>query len=590
MYISNVLVLSFVLNGFHSETRSRAIHMCGILGVFDSKMSCEQLRLKTLTLQRLVRHRGPDGSGIHVACNSHLSAIAHERLAIVDPLSGNQPLFSQNDKLALTVNGEIYNHETLKNDLNDVEFRTKSDCEVIVHLYEKFGVEVASKLDGDFAFCIVDDDTGHMYAARDPIGVNSMYLGTGMDGSTWFASEAKALMKAGCVTVNIFPPGHYWTSETNTFTKYYNPSWLEQGKSNAVYEKQLLKTTLIQAVKKRLMTDVPYGVLLSGGLDSSLIASIITRVQRENFLVNGDSSYVKRLKSFSIGLPGSPDLNAAYEVAKFLGTEHYGFTFTIQEGIDAISDVIFHLETYDITTIRAGTPMFLLSRKIKSMGIKMVLSGEGADEIFGGYLYFHKAPNASEFHDECIRKVQDLHVYDCLRANKATMANGLEVRVPFLDSKMLDIAMTIDAKYKMSDTRIEKYILRDAFDDKELSFLPDEVLWRQKEQFSDGVGYSWINALQEHAEKVVNDDDVKSAALRFPHNTPVTKEGMYYRKIFHSHFPNNNYGNGIESTVKGGPSVACSTEKAISWDVSWSNISRQDQSGRMVDSHINSKM
>ena len=570
----------------------------GVLACINARLSEDTLRLQTLTLQRLVRHRGPDGSGIHViehdcptSGNCLCSSIAHERLAIVDPLSGNQPLFSHDKTRSLTVNGEIYNHKQLRAQLKDqTPFRTASDCEVIVHLYDEVGDEVASKLDGDFAFVIVDDETGDFYAARDPVGVNSLYYGTGIDGSMWFASEAKPLVSGGCIDIETFPPGHYYSSKDGKLTQYYTPSWRDVEKAVTPLDLAHIRETFSRAVDKRLMADVPFGVLLSGGLDSSLVASVIERLRRQRFLKSGDPEDLKPLKSFSIGLEGSPDLAAAQTVSEFIGTEHYGFTFTVQEGIDAISDVIFHLETYDVTTIRAGTPMFLLARKIKAMGIKMVMSGEGADETLAGYLYFHKAPNGKALHEECARKIGDLHLYDCLRANKATMAHGLEARVPFLDRDMLDATMELDGEVKLRKAGektqfIEKWLLRAAFDTPDEPYLPADVLWRQKEQFSDGVGYSWIDGLKEHAARMVSDSDMESAAVRFPHNTPTTKEGCYFRTIFHSHFPNNNYGNGIETTVPGGPSVACSTAKAIEWDASWSDPTRQDQSGRFVDTH-----
>jgi len=569
--------------------------MCGFLAIANSKLSPEALRLQTLTLQRLVRHRGPDGSGIHVIVgdDGSCSSVAHERLAIVDPLSGNQPLFSHDRSRSLSVNGEIYNHKELRSKLKDqTPFRTESDCEVIVHLYDEVGVDTASKLDGDFAFVILDEKTGELYAARDPIGINSMYMGTGLDGSTWFSSEAKPLVAAGCIDVEVFPPGHYYTSSAKKLVKYYNPAWRSVEAAKEPLDLELVRKTFIKSVEKRLMADVPFGVLLSGGLDSSLVASVIARVRRERFLQNGIVDDLKPLKSFSIGLEGAPDLEAAKKVADFIGTEHYGFTFTVQEGIDAVSDVIYHLETYDVTTIRAGTPMFLLARKIKAMGIKMVMSGEGADETLAGYLYFHKAPNATELHDELVRKIDALHSYDCLRANKATMAHGLEARVPFLDEDLLDVIMSIDPEFKMikkgpkgGDQYLEKWLLRKAFDVEEAPYLPREVLWRQKEQFSDGVGYNWIDGLKAHANAVVTDADMATASVRFPYNTPLTKEGCYFRTIFHSHFPNNNYGNGIEATIPGGPSVACSTAAAIAWDAAWSDPNRQDQSGRMVDVH-----
>jgi len=452
------------------------------------------------------------------------------------------------------------------------------------------GVDVASKLDGDFAFVLLDEATGEVYAARDPIGINSLYMGTGIDGAKWFASEAKPLVTAGCIDVETFPPGHYYSSTTGELVEYYKPAWRDVSKATRKLDLTRIRTAFERAVEKRLMADVPFGVLLSGGLDSSLVASVIARLRRRRFLEQGDPRDLEPLKSFSIGLDGSPDLAAAKKVADAIGTEHYGFTFTVQEGIDAISDVIYHLETYDITTIRAGTPMFLLARKIKAMGVKMVMSGEGADETLAGYLYFHKAPNGTEMHEELVRKVADLHRYDCLRANKATMAHGLEARVPFLDFDMLDETMFLDPDCKMirkgDDTQfVEKWLMRAAFDTPDNPYLPQEVLWRQKEQFSDGVGYSWIDGIKEHAANVISDGDMETAAMRFPYNTPSTKEGCYYRTIFHSHFPNNNYGNGIEQTVPGGPSIACSTAKAIEWDASWADAAKQDNSGRMVDAH-----
>jgi len=572
--------------------------MCGLLAIVGSRMSSEALRLQTLTLQRLVRHRGPDGSGIHVVTmpGGTCSSVAHERLAIVDPLSGNQPLFSHDRSRSLAVNGEIYNHKELRAEMVarnpevDGWFRTESDCEVIVHLYDEFGEDTASKLDGDFAFVLLDETSGDIYAARDPIGINSLYMGTGLDGAKWFASEAKPLVAAGCIDVETFPPGHYYSSKQGGIFEYYKPAWRDVKAATTPLDLEEIRRVFTKAVDKRLMADVPFGVLLSGGLDSSLVASVIARLRRERFLAYGNPADLEPLKSFSIGLNGSPDLAAARKVADAIGTEHYGFEFTVQEGIDAISDVIYHLETYDMTTIRAGTPMFLLARKIKAMGVKMVLSGEGADETLAGYLYFHKAPNETEMHEELVRKIADLHRYDCLRANKATMAHGLEARVPFLDKDMLDATMFTSAEFKMirkgEPTQfLEKWLLRAAFDTPDSPYLPKEVLWRQKEQFSDGVGYSWIDGIKEHAERVISDEDMKTAASRFPYNTPLTKEACYYRTIFHSHFPNNNYGNGIEETVPGGPSIACSTAKAIEWDAAWADAALQDNSGRMVDAH-----
>jgi len=588
---------------YHPCSRASSPSMCGILAVSGSKSSLDVLKLDTLTLQRTVRHRGPDGSGIHVMQNGDgtTSSVAHERLAIMDPLSGNQPLFSNDRKLALAVNGEIYNYKQLREQVGDESrFRTNSDCEPIVHLYEQVGDEVASHLDGDFAFVILNEETGALYAARDPVGVNSLYWGVGLDGATWFASEAKPLVRAGCIDIAMFPPGHYYSSTSTEsgrkggragkLVQYYKPKWYDVAHATSPIDLEKVRQTFTKAVEKRLMADVPYGVLLSGGLDSSLVASVICRLKRERFLSSGNVADLEPVKSFSIGLDGSPDLKAAQAVSDYIGTEHYGFTFTVEEGINAISDVIYHLETYDVTTIRAGTPMFLLARKIKAMGIKMVMSGEGADEELGGYLYFHKAPNGQELHEECVRKIQALNQYDCLRANKATMAHGLEARVPFLDKDVLDVLMEIDGTHKMihkgaTTQHIEKWIMRAAFDTPESPYLPEEVLWRQKEQFSDGVGYSWIDGLKEHAERVVSHGDMETMDVRFPYNTPATKEAAYFRSIFHSHFPNSNYGTGIETTIPGGPSIACSTAKAIEWDASFANPDNQDQSGRMVDVH-----
>lgn len=581
---------------------------CGILAICDSSLPPADLRLKTLMLQRLVRHRGPDGSGIHVwqdassdaptdsPSKSTATSVAHERLAVVDPLSGNQPLYSHDRNLVCTVNGEIYNHEALRSELKDPRaFRTRSDCEIIVHLFNEVGTDAASKLDGDFAFVIVDERTGGVYAARDRIGVNSMYIGRGSDGSVWFSSEMKPLVVGDCVSIDQFPPGHFFFKKTRedsgAFTAYDTPEWIDTARARRALDLAVVRDTLTAAVSKRLMADVPYGVFLSGGLDSSLVASIIARVRRERFLARGDPNDLKPLKSFSIGLRDSPDLAAAREVAAFIGTEHYAFEFTVQEGIDAISDVIYHLETYDVTTIRAGTPMFLLARKVKAMGIKMVMSGEGADETFAGYLYFHKAPNGEALHEECVRKVRALHRFDCLRANKATMAHGLEVRVPFLDQDMVHESMMLCGEVKLRHSNastqfIEKWALREAFNTPDNPYLPDDVLWRQKEQFSDGVGYGWIDGLKAHANETITDEAMANAALRFPHNTPTSKEGLYIRQLFHSHFPNNQYGNGVEYTVPGGASVACSTPKAVEWDAAWSDPKRQDQSGRFVETHV----
>jgi asparagine synthase (glutamine-hydrolysing) len=511
--------------------------------------------------------------------------MAHERLAIIDPASGDQPLFNTDRTIVVTVNGEIYNHQELKAEIRRRHpgraFRTESDCEVISHLYEDDGVEVASRLDGMFSFCLLDTREGksEFYAARDPIGITSLYVGWGRDGSVWFSSEMKCLATE-CATFQQFPPGHYYSSKNpGKFTRYYNPRFYTAFEAvpmqvpTTPFDAATLRDAFVRAVEKRMMSDVPFGVLLSGGLDSSLVAAVAARKIAREGNVWG------KLHSFCIGLEGSPDLAAARDVARFLETDHHEFTFTVQEGIDAIGDVIYHVETYDVTSIRASTPMFLLSRKIKALGVKMVLSGEGSDEVFGGYLYFHKAPNREEFFAETVRKIQALHMYDCLRANKSTMAWGVEARVPFLDRAFLDVSMAIDPKDKMIDKpagRMEKYILRKAFDTPDAPFLPDSVLWRQKEQFSDGVGYSWIDGLRAHADAAVTDQQLEAAQYRYPDNTPRTKEAYFYRQIFEGHFPQKS----AADSVPGGPSVACSTAAAARWDAAWEG--KEDPSGRAV--------
>eukprot|EP00281_Chroomonas_sp_CCMP1168_P021370 CAMPEP_0206227902 /NCGR_PEP_ID=MMETSP0047_2-20121206/8877_1 /ASSEMBLY_ACC=CAM_ASM_000192 /TAXON_ID=195065 /ORGANISM="Chroomonas mesostigmatica_cf, Strain CCMP1168" /LENGTH=641 /DNA_ID=CAMNT_0053651097 /DNA_START=79 /DNA_END=2004 /DNA_ORIENTATION=- len=580
---------------------------CGFLGVYGSVLEPLSLRFKMMKLARMIRHRGPDGGGVHIAesdsTGQRTHGIAHERLAIVgvqdDPeaiaqaqfegdthklhtLSGNQPLYSHDRTKVLSINGEIYNYKALMKTVKSTEpFRTASDCEVVIHLYDEIGEKVASQLDGDFAFVILDEKKDEIYAARDPVGVASMYIGWGSDGSVWFASEMKCLLQ-DCLRVEQFPPGHFWTSKTRKFTKYYNPPWVDAALATAPADLKKLKVDFEAAVAKRLMTDVPYGVLLSGGLDSSLVASVVVKMCKE---------HKRPLPStFSIGLQGSPDLLNARKVAKELGTDHHEFYFTVQEGIDAVQDVIYHLETYDVTTIRAGTPMFILARKIKALGVKMVISGEGADEEFGGYLYFHKAPNGQELHEECVRKIHDLHKFDCLRANKATMAWGVEARVPFLDKEFLNTAMEIDGKYKMvikggETQHIEKWMVREAFNCEGSDgkpYLPQEVLFRQKEQFSDGVGYDWIDGLKAHTSKVVDDYMFSIRQERFPYNPPGTKEAYYARMIFEQFFPSAT----AAQTVPTGPSVACSTAKAVEWDSAWKAAAESgsmlDQSGRSV--------
>lgn len=554
--------------------------MCGILAILGLPEDASRLRHTVLQLAKRIRHRGPDWSGLYV---HDKCILAHERLAIVDVVSGAQPILSEDGSIALAVNGEIYNHVELRAELEkEHKFRSHSDCEVILHMFEddRSG-QFLSKLRGMYAFVVYDSTTGHFMAARDPIGIIPLYYGYGADGSVWLASELKALSDH-CVTFYQFPPGCFYDSAKpgkDKITPYYTPGWMDMVPSTPV-SLESLHDSLVASVRSHLMSDVPLGVLLSGGLDSSLVASIATKILRE-------ADDKARIHSYAIGLTGSPDCAAASKVAKFIGTYHHSLTFTVQEGLDAISDVIYHIETYDVTTIRASTPMFLMARMIKAFGIKMVLSGEGADEIFGGYLYFHKAPDCEEFHKETVRKLKALHMFDCLRANKSMSAWGVEARVPFLDTDFVESAMSIDPRDKMtvsrngSAKRIEKYILRAAFDpaingacDRE--YLPREILWRQKEQFSDGVGYSWIDSLKEFAESHITDAMMETALFRFPHNTPLTKEGYYYRQIFESHFPSRS----AVETVPGGPSIACSSAAAIAWDASFKD--RADPSGRVM--------
>ncbi|CAN6201373.1 unnamed protein product [Urochloa humidicola] len=547
--------------------------MCGILAVLGC---AADKRGRVLELSRRLKHRGPDWSGLRQVGDCYLS---HQRLAIIDPASGDQPLYNEDQSVVVAVNGEIYNHEHLRTQLSASghSFRTGSDCEVIAHLYEEHGEAFVDMLDGVFSFVLLDTRKSSFMAARDAIGVTPLYIGWGVDGSVWISSEMKALHDE-CEHFEIFPPGHLYTSAIGGgFTRWYNPPWYDHDAIPSVpYDPVALRRAFETAVIKRLMTDVPFGVLLSGGLDSSLVAAVAARH------LAADTAAARRpwgakLHSFCVGLEGSPDLGAAREVAEHLGTLHHEFCFTVQDGIDAIEDVIYHTETYDVTTIRASTPMFLMSRKIKALGVKMVISGEGSDEIFGGYLYFHKAPNKEEFHRETCRKIKALHQYDCLRANKATSAWGLEARVPFLDKDFINQAMSIDPDWKMVRPdlgRIEKWVLRKAFDDEEQPFLPKHILYRQKEQFSDGVGYSWIDGLKEHAASNVSDKMMSNAKFIFPHNTPTTKEAYYYRMIFERLFPQKP----AILTVPGGPSVACSTAKAVEWDAHWSG--NLDPSGR----------
>ncbi|MDX6017735.1 asparagine synthase B [Shewanella indica] len=548
--------------------------MCSIFAILDIQSDAAALRSTALEMSKLMRHRGPDWSGIHTTARAIL---AHERLAIVDIEHGAQPLLSADGQLVLAVNGEIYNHKELKAELGDkYSYQTNSDCEVILALYQEYGCDFLDKLNGIFAFVLYDKAKDCYLVGRDHMGIIPLYTGRDTSGNFYVASEMKALVPV-CKTVEVFSPGHYLFSEDDAPVQYYQRDWrdYEAVAQNSASSEEL-REALEAAVKRQLMSDVPYGVLLSGGLDSSVI-SAITQTFAKRRIEDNDASdaWWPQLHSFAVGLKGAPDLAAAQKVADAIGTIHHELHFTFQEGLDAIKEVIYHLETYDVTTIRAATPMYLMARKIKAMGIKMVLSGEGADELFGGYLYFHKAPNARAFHEELVRKLDKLHLYDCLRANKAMAAWGLEARVPFLDKEFMDVAMRLNPEAKMSrDGRIEKHILREAFEHK----LPAEVAWRQKEQFSDGVGYSWIDGLKEHAAAQVEDKELANARFRFPHNTPETKEAYFYRCFFEEHFP-------LESaalTVPGGKSVACSTPEALAWDESLSGII--DPSGRAVRS------
>ncbi|WP_416305159.1 asparagine synthase B [Neptunicella sp. SCSIO 80796] len=548
--------------------------MCGIFGILDIKSDVTELRTQALELSKTLRHRGPDWSGIW---NNNNAILAHERLAIVDVNNGAQPLTNNNDTRILAVNGEIYNHKALRAGLaTPYDFKTESDCEVILPLYEQQGIEFIDNLQGMFAFILYDAEQDAYLVARDHVGIIPLYTGYDEHGNFYVASEMKALVPI-CKTVQEFPPGHYLWSKTGELKKYYQRDWMEY---DAVKDNHTsledLKVAFEDSVRSHLMSDVPYAVLLSGGLDSSLVSAVAAKYVAKRIEDEGQSdAWWPRLHSFSVGLEGAPDLVAAKKVADMIGTVHHEVHFTIQEGLDAIRDVIYFLETYDVTTIRAATPMYLMSRKIKAMGIKMVLSGEGADEIFGGYLYFHKAPNAKEFHEETVRKLDRLHMFDCARANKATAAWGVEARVPFLDKKFMDVAMRLNPQDKMCiDGKMEKWVLRKAFDNGE--FLPAEVLWRQKEQFSDGVGYSWIDSIRDHVNSEVSDQQLANASFRFPINTPDTKEGYFFRTIFESYFPQES----AAQCVPGGKSIACSTVEALEWDASFKN--NADPSGRAM--------
>ena len=557
--------------------------MCGIVGIFNIKEQSDALRQKALRMSQKIRHRGPDWSGIHCG-NSAI--LAHERLSIVDPESGKQPLFSPDGKQVLAVNGEIYNHQDIRREFPDYQFQTGSDCEVILALYRQCLstssssissqgiIALLERLSGIFAFALYDEERDEFLIARDPIGVIPLYIGYDSDGKVYVASELKAL-EGQCERYEPFLPGHYYWSREPGMKRYYKRDWMDYDavKDNPANSEEI-RQGLRAAVKRQLMSDVPYGVLLSGGLDSSIISAVAERYSENRIEDDGKSkAWWPRLHSFAVGLKGAPDLEKARLVAEHIGTVHHEINYTIQEGLDAIRDVIYFIETYDVTTVRASTPMYLLARVIKSMGIKMVLSGEGADEIFGGYLYFHKAPSAKEFHDETVRKLSKLYMYDCLRANKSLSAWGVEGRVPMLDKEFLDIAMRLNPESKMCPGQtIEKRILREAFQD----MLPEEIAWRQKEQFSDGVGYSWIDTLKAITTAAVSDEQMAHAAERFPINTPLNKEEYYYRSIFAEHFPSDSAARSVPQEA----SVACSTAIAREWDEAFKKLN--DPSGRAV--------
>ena len=576
--------------------------MCGFVAILKVKGDARQAREKALKMSRKIRHRGPDWSGVY---SSEKAVLAHERLAIVDPLSGGQPLYSSDGKKVLAVNGEIYNHQEIRRLFaGQYEFQTGSDCEVILALYERYGTDFIDKLNGIFSFVLYDSTTDDYLIARDPIGVIPLYIGHDKDGTVYAASELKAL-EGQCEEYKPFPPGHYLCSmdvtansplttvncqlPTVNFHRWYERDWMQyDGMQWATSDRkeavQMVKEGLMAAVKRQLMSDVPYGVLLSGGLDSSVVSAIAKLYAAKRIETNDKhDAWWPQLHSFAVGLKGAPDLAKAQEVAKHIGTVHHEVNYTVQEGLDAIRDVIYYTETYDVTTVRASTPMYLLARVIRSMGIKMVLSGEGADEIFGGYLYFHKAPDAKAFHEETVRKLKKLHFYDCLRANKSLMAWGIEGRVPFLDKEFLDVAMRIDPVLKMCGPlptspeggggfKIEKAVVREGFAD----LLPESVAWRQKEQFSDGVGYSWIDTLKKVTSEAVSDEQMAHAAERFPINPPLCKEEYYYRSIFEEHFPSPSAARSVNQEA----SVACSTAIALEWDAAFKNMN--DPSGRAV--------
>lgn len=546
--------------------------MCGIVCAFDLKQNSDDLRPQILEMSKRIRHRGPDWSGIF---SNDKALIGHERLAIVDPTSGNQPLFSEDGRYVLAANGEIYNHKELRQQFEGkYKFKTASDCEVILALYQEKGPAFVDEMNGIFGFAIYDTQEDTYFVARDHMGIIPLYMGWDQHGTFYVASELKAL-EGVCTKIELFPPGHYLSSSDEAPVQWYTRDWMEYDQvkdSNTNIED--IHDALAAAVRRQLMSDVPYGVLLSGGLDSS-VTSALAKLYASKRVESDDkqAAWWPQLHSFSVGLEGSPDLAAAQKVADHIKTVHHEIKFTIQEGLDAIRDVVYNLETYDITTIRASTPMYLMARAIKSLGIKMVLSGEGADELFGGYLYFHKAPTAKDFHEETVRKLDKLHQYDCLRANKSLAAWGIEGRVPFLDKEFMDVAMRINPKDKMiNQERMEKWVVRKAFE----KYLPESVAWRQKEQFSDGVGYNWIDTLKEVVEAAVSDEQMANAQYRFPKQTPQNKEEFYYRSIFEEHFPSETAALCVPSV----PSVACSTPIALEWDEAFKNMN--DPSGRAV--------
>ncbi len=566
--------------------------MCSITGIFNISSQTPELRKKALAMSKTLRHRGPDWSGIYVG---KTAILAHERLSIVDPQSGGQPLFSPDRKQILAVNGEIYNHQDIRRRFKDsFTFQTGSDCEVILALYREMkenGGDAASMLEnlnGIFAFALYDEERNDFFIARDPIGVIPLFIGRDANGTLYVASEMKAL-EGYCDEYEPFLPGHYYWGHEGVMKKWYTRDWMDYDtlrkeiggeKTGVALEEEEHKAAeevreaLESAVKRQLMSDVPYGVLLSGGLDSSVISAVAKKFSAKRIETGGhQDAWWPQLHSFAVGLKGAPDLAKAQEVANHIGTVHHEINYTVQEGLDAIRDVIYFIETYDVTTVRASTPMYLLARVIKSMGIKMVLSGEGADEVFGGYLYFHKAPSAKAFHEETVRKLSKLHLYDCLRANKSLSAWGVEGRVPFLDKDFLDVAMRLAPEVKMCEGRkIEKKVVRDAF----AEMLPESVAWRQKEQFSDGVGYSWIDTLKKITSEAVSDEEMAHAAERFPINPPLCKEEYYYRSIFEEHFPSDSAARCVPQEA----SVACSTAIALEWDKAWQG--KNDPSGRAV--------